>query len=291
MDNIKNNDKIYKLNNQFLVLCSESGIFVEDYEIILLNENKKFLNKIKLKEIRVLFDVVCFSNKNKFGVIYYGYNEKLNNHPNVFLDIYDIRNNVIAKSNSFYIQSESSCNNVEFKLCKIDEFYTLVWGDLFNYDYCNFIYFNDESFFNLQKINVSSIECLYFVSDKIFFQCNVVAYKNNNIAIKLQIDNNEYPFSAIDCKLPFTHKYTNPTDLDTESELLIFDSKSSQCLVKINLLENINPLKIEEFYILVLFDFKTNNMIDISQKLNENFNYITIEENKIKYENIIIISN
>jgi hypothetical protein len=122
-----------------------------------------------------------------------------------------------------------------------------------------------------------------------FFDCNVIAYENNNIAIKLQIDTNEYPFSVIDCKLPFTHKYTNPTELDTESELLIFNSKNSHCLVKINLLENINPLKIEEFYILVLFDFIKNEVLDISQKISENYNYITVEENKIKYENIIIM--
>lgn len=281
-----------KINDKILVLCLDYFGVLGDADLILLNEERKKINNISIK-INILFDIVCFPNKNIFGIVHYGYNDKINKSANVFFNFYEIdKDNNIIELNNYFIKSESSCNNVEFKLSKIDnDFYSLVWGDLTNNNYCDFIYFNNMTYTNYKKIeNVFNIDKLYFINENMFLECNVIGYDNNLLGVKLQLNNKPHILSVINkIKLPFTHKYKNPVDLDDESELLIFDTINNHCLVKINLIVNINPLKIEDFYILVLFDYKKNKILDITEKLYKNYNYIIIEEDKIKYENIEII--
>jgi len=134
---------INKLNTNENIVLSGSNFnpWELNYNIIIIDNNNNILKKYKLPTTRICYDLVTIPNKNMFIFIHCKYIDYKIMNIIEFYKVDDIYN--IVKVNEFNITTSYRCNNICGRVCNYENNYTLIWGDLINYNYCDYVIFND----------------------------------------------------------------------------------------------------------------------------------------------------
>lgn len=137
-------------NNKYIGIADNyKNLYDNNYDICILDENKKILNKYKLTETRLYLGSIICPNDNIFIFVHYKYSDKL--IATLYIEFYEINDDFkISKIKEFNIESQNfSCGETTGRVCKInDELFTVVWGDRTNYDYYNFVAFKKTKYEN-----------------------------------------------------------------------------------------------------------------------------------------------
>ncbi len=268
-----------KFNDKTLIAYEEEHNFWDTTPIIsLYDSNDNIILTHKLEQVRIFFDFVIFPEREVFGFLYTNYKNEKNT---IFFEFYQIKNNTLHIVNKYELIIPYSNSNLEFKICNpLNNIYSLVYGDLTNYDFCDFIYFNEGGFTEKSVINnIESITDYYFYSKDMIVNKTIIAHDKKKISIGLNFLDQEKYFCAVNnIELDFNHKFDNPTEIDNE----IIIMHSSMCLLQVKIISNIDILHIEENYIDILIDYKENILLDISKKykIQESKNILSYIENK-----------
>lgn len=275
-----------KFNDKTLIAYEDGELNPWDTTplITIYDSSDNIILKHNLGLVRLFLGFVIFSDRDVFGFLYTPTNYESTN--TIFFEFYKIIDNKIVSVNKFNIPIPYSNGNLEYKIGNpLNNIYTLVYGDLLNYDYCDFVYFNEGGFSNKTTIkNIDSLTDYYYFAENMIVNKTIIAHQNKYISIGLNFTDKEHYFCAIqDIELSFNHKYDQPTEIE-ENNTNILLMNTPLCLIEIKLLSNIDILHVEENYVYVLINYKDNTLLDISKKcsVKDNDSLLTyIENNKI----------
>jgi len=254
-------------------------LFGTEHYINISDENDNVLSTYKLPETRVCLGVLTFPKNNTYIYIHYNYIE---NDRFLIIDIYSISNeNLFTKTNQLLVKSDDfSCNNLSGQVYKsINDSFTVVWSDLTNYDFVKYIIVDKDKIVDEQQLsNIYEIEKYYFLSKETVFESLVTrTIETNNINVGLLM-NEKLIYTLAEISLPCEFKN------EIESTILEIDFNDGKLLflVRINLQNNIDVLHIESFYIDLLIDIHSENIVMISDKKKLDIKP-SIKENTIWY--------
>ena len=124
-------------------------------EELILVENDNVVDKITLKEKEFILrgSLGIFYENETLIYIYFGYS----NDPLLKLNFYKISSdNKLNKIKEETIKLNCSCGQCEGKSYKFTNgLFTVIWGDLTNYEYYNELIFNETSILSLNKKNIN----------------------------------------------------------------------------------------------------------------------------------------
>jgi len=261
-------------------------LFDTEHYINISDENDNVLSTYKLPQTRVCLGVLTFPENNTYVYIHYNF---IDDDRSLIIDIYSISNeNIFTKTNQILVKSDFSCNNLSSQVYKsINNSFIVIWSDLFNYDFVKYILVEKDKIIEEKEIsNIYDIEKKYFLSRDTIFESLVsrtietkTVETNNNINIGLLI--NEKPFyELVDISLPYEFK----NEFEIESTIIDIDLTDGKLLflVRVNLQNNIDVLHIDSFYIDLLIDIHSENVVMISDKKKSDIKP-SIKENTIWY--------
>lgn len=267
-----------KWKNNIISIANDDAIYDSKYELYIQNQNKEILTKYKLPTSRIYFGSVTSPNDNMFIFVHYKYNENTNGHskPTLYIEFYEINENennhtvLVTLIKEYAIESNFSCSQTVGRLCKInDNLFTVVWSDIYNYDYYNLLTFTKTKYETPIKLlrDELNIEKCYFIDPDLILKPYVLAYKKKYIAIKINnyIDTTQgYIYNDI-IELQFNHRFEYN---EVDSYIISFQKYNDEyiCELRIYLESNLDVLHIDHFNINILLNITTNKVINISEK-------------------------
>ena len=271
----------YSSNNS-----SFCNLWTQQYTIALMNNENKIVIKYPLPGTRQCFGIMTCPDKNIFVYVHCNY---VNNDASIIIEIYHIIDNTINKLREFIIHSNHSVGGTSGIVQRVQldgiHGFNVIWGDLLNSDECSSVTFTlDEHFptriFNgiFNNFEIEDIKNYYYYYcdvNSIILKSYVIAINNNNLEIAIKNCKTDKYFSIIsEIELPYTHKYDNPTEVD--STILEFGSYNGRLLylVRIKLETKVDVLHLERYGVDVLIDIENNLILSISPKIKyDNYDF------------------
>lgn len=136
------------------------NIFNTGYEIqLILNEELLFSKKV---DTRIFIGKLSFTTETV--CVHYKYPSSSKGESSLYIEYYKIEKNEIVTSKEYVFPFGYSCNNLEFKICKVDtEHYNIILGDLTNFNTINVVSVTPELCFDPYQLDCSSIDKMYVI--------------------------------------------------------------------------------------------------------------------------------
>lgn len=274
----------WKNSKHIIVYNIDTFCWDINHLLCIMDDNNQIFAKHNLCETRICFGIICVPEDNLFIYVHYKY---ISDKPSVVIEFYEINESLLIKKfKEFIIESEYSCGGTTGRVCRIENnLFSVAWGDMSNNDHFDVVFFSKDSYFDKQTIEKEEIEKYYFLNKNMIIEPLVFAYKSSFLNIGLNIlDDDDDNFISIIEKIPCSHRFDNK---DIDSTILEFGiyGQNVLCLLRIKLEYNPDPLHLQYFSLDILFNVKTNSIIECSEtKKCDDSNYEIASS--INYENI-----
>jgi hypothetical protein len=218
-------------------------------------------------DTRVIIGVTTIPEDNILIIVHYKY---LENNACVIIEFYNIESNELAKIKEHIINGQGvSCGEISGRVQRINSHLSVVWGDMFNDDYCYYVSFNSETYSEPKKIQLeteSPIEKFFFLSEKIYIESMVLGAANKHLRINLynnELEEDEKLLCDTIFTLPegITHIHDTVKEVDSKIIDLQFN-ENMVCLLRLNLEYNIDILHTDEYILDILVNMTKNEVID-----------------------------
>jgi hypothetical protein len=287
----------YELSDQVtLVLCEPASMNLWDTSHVLSVVNgAQPLFTYKLPKCRHYLGSHTISNTFLYvSALYY------NNIPIIRVDFYrveltaDEKCALITKTDNVY-EFNASCSSLgecSGKLSKINDIFTLVWGDFTNDQTFNYAVFT-----KLEQVktdyntpipdfigNETDILDVCFIMADYWVESVVYAYDYNQLRIEFHSNN---PLAVAPKFAHYHHRYHCE---EVKSQIIEFGTFSTStetdakcCILMVLLEKNVNTLQIEEYIVYILFNISKNCIIEHGEQ--------PIDHNNISKPHITVVDN
>lgn len=235
------------------------------YEFEILDDKHNIINTISFGESRNIIDIYPLYIKNLLIIAYVNY---IDNVPCLLIDFYNI--NDINKIKQHKIKINYACSSITGKLSvqtttsdSCDQNINIIFGDLINYNYIEYICFNLETFYSPIRIKYDYdiyIDQIYLLNDKLIINADIVII-NNIVYIKIynlikkESDSNT-AFSITELSLDNIKLYDRLCDYNVYD--FFYYNDKIYCLIRLKLNENNNLLYINPFFVDVIINISDN---------------------------------
>jgi hypothetical protein len=249
-------------NENIIMSCSDINPWELNCHVTIIDNNDNIIKKYKLPTTRICYGFI--TNKNMFIFIHCKHIDYKVTNIIEFYKVDDKYN--IVKVNEYTIPTSYSCNNIIGRVCSYENNHTLIWGDLVNYNYCDYVIFNDTICSDINHIHDVdyNIEICFTINENIIMESDVIAFSEKYFSLKIhsQHENNSCYIKKIE--LPFTHRFKKVTEIDSIICKLVYNANNLICLLRVKLYRNIDVLHIEIYFVDILIDITNNKVIEVS---------------------------
>lgn len=241
----------------------------------LFSSKSEMIKSFNLDENRGYLDngIYPILDKELLLLCYLKYDE--NGKSSIFIDYCKLNENSIELIKRHKIRNENSCGSTNGKVFLYDQICYVVYGDLTNNDYFNCVEFNFDHCYSDQKCKIKyetsyepEFNQIYMISKNFIIYSRTFGYDHKKIKVGLYKLNDSKCINMTTIELE--NGLSHMADIEfKEFESNIYDlftyNNITYILIRIKLYYKVDILHIKRYFLDVIFDFVTMEVIEMSR--------------------------